>query len=66
MLSFALGINNVNLHTHHSVYELMENENCPACLLETAATNSVIEGQATKLTKISVSFSYLSQDLYHF
>lgn len=44
----------------------MENENCPADLLETAATNSVIEGQATKLTKISLPFSNLSQHLHHF
>lgn len=44
----------------------MENENCPAHLLETAATNSVIEDQATKLTKISVPFSNLSLDLHHF
>lgn len=66
VLSFALSINNVNFHTHHSAYQLMENENCLAHLLETAATNSVIEGQATKLTKISLPFSNLSQDLHHF
>lgn len=44
----------------------MENENYLAHLLETAATYSVIEGQATKLTKISLPFSNLSQDLHHF
>lgn len=64
MPSFAHGINNVNFHTHHSVYELMENENCLAHRLETAAMDIVIEGQGTMLTKISLTFSNLSQEFY--
>lgn len=58
----ACGINNINFHTHHSVYKLMENETFPAHLFEAAAMNAIIEDQTTTLTKISLIFSNLSKD----
>lgn len=47
---------------HITVYKLMENENCQAHLLETAAMSTVIEDQITALTKISLTFSNPSKD----